>query len=121
MDKGSQPLYLSTVITVRPIFFKAVVTILLTLTKCNSKDKLGTYKVSTQLANSTIILYQDSTFREIILSDAGDKKCLGHWLTLNQKDSIIQTITESCGTMIFTSTPKRILKITGDKLIEVGE
>ncbi len=107
--------------TIKATIYPTVVTILLTLTMCNSKDKLGTYGLSTRTGNSTIILYKDSTFTENIHSDTIDEKCLGHWLTINQKDSIIETSTESCGTLIFTSMPRRILKITGDKLIEVSE
>ena len=107
--------------TIKTTIYPTVVTIFLTLTMCNSKDELGTYKLSTRIGNSTIILYNDSTFNEFILSDSVDKKCLGHWLTVSQKDSIIATITESCGTMIFTSIPRRTLRITGNKLIEVSE
>jgi len=107
--------------TIKATIYPTVVAILLTLTMCNSKDKLGVFKLSTRVGNSTIILFKDSTFNEIILSDTVDRKCVGHWLTVNQKDSIIETTTESCAAMIFTLAPKRTLKITGDKLIEVSD
>jgi hypothetical protein len=107
--------------TIKATILPTVVTILLTFAMCNSKDKFGTYKLSTRTGNATFILYKDSTFTEKILSDTIDGKCEGQWMTVNQKDSIIATITWSCGVDIYTTPGRRTLKIDGDKLIEVSE
>jgi hypothetical protein len=106
-----------TTVTNRTTAYLTLVTILLTLSMCDSRDKFGTYKLNTKGQQSIISLYKDSTFNETI----GKEKCKGRWLTINQSDSIIETTTLSCGTQIFTLTPKRTLKIAEDELIEVKE
>ncbi len=87
------------------------------LSMCDSRAKFGTYKLDTKGQQSMISLFKDSTFTETL----DKEECKGHWLIINQADSIIETTTLSCGTRIFTLTPKRTLKITGDELIEVSK
>jgi hypothetical protein len=96
-----------------------IVTTILTLTMCDSREKLGTYKVSIGDTNQMITLYRDSTFNET--SDLENKNCEGRWITINQTDSIIEITTLSCEGKIFTITPTRTLKIKGENLIESSE
>lgn len=103
--------------TIKTASYSSVFAICFTLIACKSDDKFGTYKLHNPQGISTITLYHDSTFSEDILSDTIDKRCIGKWESVNQRDSVIATITYSCESMILTMTPRRELKIDGDKLI----
>jgi hypothetical protein len=85
---------------------------------CSASEKFGTFKLNTASSKSIVTLYKDSTFVERSTSNAENKKCKGRWWPVNERDSIVEMMTHSCGNDIYTLTPTRKLKIKEGELIE---
>ena len=88
-----------------------------TVSSCSNKEMIGSFQVETANSNSSIEIFDDSTFIEKGERNSESIDYYGRWRFINKQDSLIELTTEGSGlTEVYTKTPKRLYRIRNGML-----